>query len=126
MLRIAPETVGHRPMASATRARPPLFRALGASEPPSVVVVRGETYALHELMKHDSWAATGIYRGPNGVKITCKFNRIQTLLGLSMKWLGQLLAANQRMTLERLADCPGVPDSLGDVFVNGEHWPNAI
>jgi hypothetical protein len=111
--------------APASKPRPPIFRALGAAEPPHEVTVAGNTYTLHELMKHDSWAATGIYAGPAG-KITCKFNRKQPVLGCSMRWLGRLLADNERMTLERLDDVPNIPKSMGDVHVEGEHWPNAI
>jgi hypothetical protein len=108
-----------------SKPRPPIFRALGAAEPPHAVTVAGNVYTLHELMKHDSWAATGIYAGPAG-KITCKFNRRQPVFGCSMRWLGRLLADNERMTLERLGDVPNIPNSMGDVYVDGEHWPNAI
>jgi len=108
-----------------SKPRPPIFRALGASEPPHEVTVGGNVYSLHELMKHDSWAATSIYSGPAG-KITCKFNRKQSVFGISMLWLGRLLADNERMTLERLGDVAQIPDSMGDVIVNGEQWPNAI
>jgi len=108
-----------------TKSRPPLFRALGAAEPPREVTVQGQVYTLHELMKHDSWAATGIYSGPAG-KITCKFNRIQPAFGISLLWLGRLLANNERMTLERLDDLDSVPKSMGDVFAEGKLWPTAI
>ena len=108
-----------------TRSRPALFRALGDSGPPERVTVGGSEYTLHNLYKHDSWAATGLYRNKTQ-SIICKFNRQQPIFGFSTAWLGRLLADNERMALESLADVPGVPRSLGDVFVNGKRWPNAI
>ena len=78
----------------ATRPRPPLFRALGAAEPPHEVVVDSHSYSREELFKHDSWAATALYSGSTG-KIVCKFNRIQPVLGLPMMWLGRRLAERE-------------------------------
>jgi predicted Ser/Thr protein kinase len=102
-----------------------MFRALGSEDPPATVTVGGQVYLRTEIFKHDSWAATALYTGHEG-QIVCKFNRMQSLLGISMAWIGRRLAARERLALERLADLPNVPNSLGDVFVNGERWPNAI
>jgi hypothetical protein len=111
--------------AAPSRPRPPVLRALGADDPPLAVTVGGRSYARYELLKHDSWAATAIYAGPAG-KIVCKFNRTQPVYGIRMDWLGRRLAARERRALERLADLPNVPNSLGDVIVNGRVLPNAV
>ncbi len=107
------------------KARSPLFRALGAAEPPEVVEVDGEIYDRVEIYKHDSWAATARYASHRGV-IICKFNRVQPVLFFPMSWLGRRLAARERHALERLADLPTIPDSMGDVRVDGKIMPNAV
>lgn len=112
-------------MPATARPRPPLLRALGASDPPSRVTVDGAEYLRVELLKHDSWAATAIYAGTAG-RIICKFNRTQPIYGLDLSWLGRVLAARERHALERLSDVPYVPPSLGDVYAHGEKLPNAV
>lgn len=113
------------PRKSSAKPRPPIFRALGHQDPPSVVQLLGQDFYLEEIYKHDSWAATAIYSGHTS-KAICKFNRMQPVFGLSLAWLGRQLAANERNALERLRDVPNVPKSLGDVCVAGEVWRNAI
>jgi hypothetical protein len=107
------------------RPRPPLFRALGAANPPMVIVVDGQRYEQVEIYKHDSWAATALYAGAAG-RITCKFNRIQPILGFPTLWLGKRLAERERCALERLADLPQIPKPLGPVFVEGQRLRNAV
>ena len=77
---------------SGVRPRPPVFRALGAADPPAAVEINDETFERREILKHDSWAATGIYASATRRAI-CKFNRRQPILGLPMAWLGRRLAA---------------------------------
>jgi len=108
----------------AARPRPPLFRALGAADPPVAVTVGGDTYTRAEIYKHDSWAATGVYDGAAG-RIVCKFNRVQPVLGIPTFWLGKRLAERERRALERLADLPQTPKPLGPVYVNGRLARNA-
>src|SRR5262245_34968846 len=107
------------------RPRPPLFRALGASEPPEEVLVDGHHYTRSEIFKHDSWAATALYAGAPG-RIVCKFNRVQPVLGFPMTWLGRRLADRERRALERLADLPQIPAPLGPVFAGGRRLVNAV
>jgi hypothetical protein len=111
--------------ARAARPRPPVFRALGASDPPPEVVVDGKHYARTEIFKHDSWAATALYAGEHG-RIVCKFNRVQPVLGFPMTWLGRRLAERERRALQRLADLPQIPAPLGPVFADGRRMPNAV
>ena len=47
---------------AAARPRPATFRALGAADPPATITLDGETFRRIEILKHDSWAATAVYR----------------------------------------------------------------
>jgi hypothetical protein len=78
-----------------------------------------------EIFKHDSWAATAVYRNMSR-KIVCKFNRVAPLFGLPMSWVGRRLARREREILERLKDVPNVPRYAGEVCVDGRVAPNAI
>lgn len=111
--------------ADAVRPRPPLFRALGAAEPPAGVRVDGVDYTRVTVFKHDSWAATALYAADEGL-ITAKFNRIQPIFVVPMRWLGRALARREAGFLARLADVPLVPDVLGPVEVDGRIAENAV
>lgn len=90
------------------RARPALFRALGRKEPPRAITINGEEHELVEVFKHDSWAATALYRGQRGM-IVAKFNREQPLFFVPMKWLGRWLARREARALcllDGIAGCP--------------------
>ncbi len=110
---------------SKARPRPPLFRALGLSDPPTEVVVDGNLYFRTEIYKHDSWAATALYSGAVG-QIVCKFNRTQPILKISTAWLGRRLASREHRALTRLADLDTIPKPLGPVYVKGERHRNAV
>lgn len=110
--------------AKKSKPRPPLFRALGANEPPPEIDVDGQPYRLVELLKHDSWAATAVYRGLTK-SLICKFNRVQPIGFLDMKWLGKRLADRERKALERLSDLPNLPRPCKEVRVDGKVLPNA-
>lgn len=107
------------------RPRPPVFRALGASDPPAAVEIDGEVFQCSEILKHDSWAATGIYASATRQAV-CKFNRRQPILRLPMAWLGRRLAAREQGFMDRLAGIDGVPGSLGPVCVAGKRLDNAV
>jgi len=109
----------------AARPRPALFRALGADEPPPEVEIEGESFRRVEILKHDSWAATAVYRAPTRFAV-CKFNRRQPVLGLPTRWLGRMLAARERGFMERLAGIEGVPTPLGAVRAGGRVLGNAV
>lgn len=108
-----------------TRPRPAIFRALGRAEPPETIDLDGEEFRRVDSLKHDSWAATAIYRSPTR-KAICKFNRQQSLLVVPMRWLGRLLAARERGFMERLAGIEGIPVSLGTVRAAGRPLDNAV
>lgn len=114
------------PRAAIGRERPPLLRALGRAEPPHVVDIDGVPHRHVTTFKHDSWAATGLYQADDGRQIVCKFNRIEPVFGLPMRWLGRLLARREQRMLDRLADEPLVPDACGPVYVDGRPARNCV
>ena len=66
-------------------------------------------------------AATALYENVKrqGQLIICKFNRQQPIAGIPMRWLGRRLARRERRVLKAMADVATIPDSSGDVFVDG-------
>ncbi|MGI9176692.1 MAG: hypothetical protein ACR2IT_02410 [Pirellulales bacterium] len=110
---------------SAARPRPAMFRALGHAEPPESIDLAGETFRRVEILKHDSWAATAVYRSATRMA-KCKFNRTQAVTVVPMAWLGRYLAARERWFMDRLAGIEGIPVSLGEMRVDGRPLPNAI
>jgi hypothetical protein len=117
--------VRHEITSSATRPRSPLFRALGADNPPQRVEIQSHGYHLETVFKHDSWAATALYVSRAG-KAVCKFNRRQPILGIPMHGLGRTLAEREIEVLRRLADVPNVPRWLGPVKCDGRPLPHAV
>lgn len=107
------------------KERPPLFKALGDAEPPFAIIVNGGEYELERTMKHDSWAATAVYRMGDH-RIVCKFNRTQRIFGLPTAWLGKRLAAHELMISERLAGIPSIAEPVGPVLVRGKAMSNAF
>lgn len=112
-------------MSQHVRPRPPVLRALGHSEPPQEIELSGERYARIDIFKHDSWAATARYRGPQG-DVVCKFNRVQSIFGFPMRWLGRRLATRERAMLQRLSGLRGIPTECGPVKSSGCTLPNAV
>ncbi len=119
---IAPHMTAPHPTASG-KPRPQLFRALGRGEPPEQLTTPGGSYVRANIYKHDSWAATARYErigdGPGCPALVCKFNRQQPIFLLPMKWLGRRLARRETAVLERMADCPWIPNSCGPISVDG-------
>lgn len=108
------------------RERPAIFRALGRAEPPAAVEVESRRFRRVTTFKHDSWAATALYEADDGERIVCKFNRIEPVFGIPMRWLGRWLAGRERRMLHALADEPFVPAGCGDVLVAGRHAPHCV
>ncbi len=106
------------------KPRPALFRALGKDDPPTRISVDGQDYQRLEILKHDSWAATAIYRN-EAHTIVCKFNRVQPILLFPIRWLGRLLAARESQHYQHLADLPNVPRGCGPVYADGQLLRNA-
>jgi hypothetical protein len=108
-----------------TRPRPAFLRALGHAEPPVTIELDGDTFCHVETLKHDSWAATAVYRSARRTA-KCKFNRTQPICLLPMRWLGRLLAVREKWFMDRLAGIQGIPVSLGEVHVDGRPLANAV
>jgi hypothetical protein len=106
------------------RPRPALLRALGRADVPPTIAVDNQTYQCAETFKHDSWAATALYRS-GASQIVVKFNRTAPIGPIGMKWLGRWLARRERGFLQRLEDVRGVPRPCGDVYVEGRVARNA-
>ena len=66
----------------------------GRDEPPGEVEIDGQRYRLLRVVKHDSWAATAFYTGPDK-QVVCKFNRQQRVGLIPMGWLGRWLARRE-------------------------------
>ncbi len=105
----------------ATKPRPRLFRALGKNDPPQVITVSGDPstrFVLQDVLKHDSWAATAVYKAEpehDNRKVIAKFNRQQAIIIIPMKWLGRRLARRETRYITMLADVPHVPRDCGTV-----------
>jgi len=110
---------------SSVRKRPALFRALGRKNPPAEIQTDGQTFQLTDILKHDSWAATAIYQNATA-KIVCKFNRLESIFGVPMDWLGRSLADRERHALTCLGDLPGIPPVCGPIYANGNRLTNAV
>lgn len=106
------------------RKRPPVFRALGDSEPDAMVLANGVKYHREDIMKHDSWAATAVYRDDHGHGIVCKFNRMQPVFLIPMSWFGRWLAGREIGYLRQLGDLQDVPDWVDVRLADGGELPN--
>lgn len=91
---------------------PPYLLALGKSEPPSDIVVGGRTYQLDHVFKHDFFAFTARYAGPEG-RIILKIGRRASFFGLPLGWIGRILARRECAALFQAADIDAVPKCLG-------------
>lgn len=114
-----------RPTAS-SRSRPSWLQALGKIGPPLEVWIDGEPFTQVDLFKHDSWAATALYRGPEGATRLVKFHRTSSLFGVPMGWFGRLAARHEAGVLHRLRDLDGVPRLCGPVDGAGHRLRNAV
>ena len=85
----------------------------------------GQHWGLEEVFKHDSWAATALYRA-GGRGIVVKFNRCRRIGVIPMSWLGRWLAAREASACERLAGVPGIPRAFGAVEADGFVFRNAL
>lgn len=90
------------------------MHACGRQGPPARIVCRGHGYALDKILKHDFFAATGLYEADaSGTdlppKIVCKFNRRRSFFVLPLAWLGRFVTRNEYRNLRRCADIECVP-----------------
>lgn len=102
-----------------------MFRALGKNEPPKSIQIGERHFLLQRVFKHDSWAATALYRCANE-QIVCKLNRTQSVLGFPMRWMGVWLAKREANFFRLLAGVPGIPVGFDRVLIDGRIAPNAF
>ena len=95
------------------------LRALGKSGLPPTLALSGERYHLMRTIKHDFFAATGLYRDDAGRQVVLKVGRIEPFAGISLKWIGWLLRHRELHFYRKLADLPNVPRVLGTVGDTG-------
>jgi len=78
-------------------------------------VLGGRTYRLEKVLKHDFFAVTARYRGPDGEAACLKHYHTEPWLGWPLKWAGRLMADREVRHYRLLADLPNVPRLLGRV-----------
>jgi hypothetical protein len=83
-------------------------------------------HRLVETFKHDSWAATGLYEGPDGVLSVVKLHRQAPVLGVPLGWLGRRLARHEIRLLEALVELKGIPSLAGQVTSRGTVLRHAV
>ncbi len=102
------------------------LRALGSDELPATIGLGGTAYHKLRELKHDFFAATGVYESspvssrccPDGGesaparKIVLKIGRTASLFGLPLEWVGRLLADHECAIYRRLEGIAGVPALL--------------
>jgi hypothetical protein len=108
------------------KPRPHWLRALGGRALPEAVAIGGVIHRLVETFKHDSWAATGLYQGPEGVRCVVKVHRQAPVLGIPLGWLGRRMARHETHLLAGLSAVKGVPALAGPVTLGGRLLRNAI
>ena len=89
--------------------------ALPTGELPPEVRCRGRNYALVHTFKHDFFAATGTYCGPDNELVVLKIGRTTDLAGLPLSWIGRFLARREIDMYKRVDDLSGVPCYVGRV-----------
>lgn len=111
---------------SQVKPRPRWLRALGDGSPPEQLEIGGGSHRLVEVFKHDSWAATALYAGPNGARRVVKIHRRSSAFGVPLGWIGWLTARREQRMLRNLADLPGIPALAGPVLSGGIPQRNTV
>jgi hypothetical protein len=95
------------------------MRALGKRDLPPTIDVEGVTYRHETTVKHDFWAATGMYLSEAGRRVVLKINRTEDFAGLPLAWGGRFLCRREMRFYSKLGDLPNVPRLLGMVGPTG-------
>lgn len=104
--------------ANRLRLRHPWLYALRGAKLPDSVTCGGGIYSLIETFKHDFFAATGLYRGPDGLAVL-KLGRTNDLFSLPMAWLGRFLGQREMRLYACAQGLPGIPRLIGPVDGTG-------
>jgi hypothetical protein len=95
------------------------MRALGKSELPDRLLVGQSRCNLSQTIKHDFFAATGLYRDASGAQFVLKMGRTANFFGIPLQWLGRFLRRRELHFYAKLADLPNVPRIMGKVGETG-------
>lgn len=79
---------------------------------------QGRRYDHVTTFKHDFFAATGLYRGPDRLAVL-KIGRQNDILTIPGEWIGVFLARREVRMYTRFQDIPGVPRLIGTVGRTG-------
>jgi hypothetical protein len=75
----------------------------------------GRTYTLEKVLKHDFFAVTARFRGPDGEAVCLKHYHTEVWLGMPLEWAGRLMADREVRHYRLLQDLDNVPRMLGRV-----------
>jgi len=75
----------------------------------------GRTYTLEKVLKHDFFAVTARFRGPDGEAVCLKHYHTEPWLGMDLEWAGRLMADREVRHYRLLQDLENVPRLLGRV-----------
>ncbi len=95
------------------------MRAMGEADLPATFSAGDEVYHHQRTIKHDFFAATGIYATNHGKRAILKMNRPTEFMGLPLQWLGRFLCDREVRCYQALADVPNIPAYLGKVGQTG-------
>ena len=95
------------------------MRALGRDGLPETFDVDGTRFTLDRTLKHDFYAATGLYVDGDNRKAVLKMGRVIPFFGIPMHWIGRRLCAREIRFYSALSDLPNVPRILGRVGSTG-------
>jgi len=95
------------------------MRALGRFELPARLLVGQSLCSLSRTIKHDFFAATGLYRDAAGAQYVLKMGRMEDFAGFPLQWLGRFLRRRELHFYRKLSDLPNVPRVLGKVGETG-------
>lgn len=99
------------------RTTPPWLKALGRHDLPDRVSISGRPHDRVQTLKHDFFAATGLYAPTqgDGPRMTFKVGRRAALFGVPLAWLGRGLTSREARLYAAFADLAGVPDFAGRI-----------
>ena len=97
------------------------MRALGRHELPREFRLGQDVWRHAHTMKHDFFAATGLYEDAarSGRRAVLKVSRTVDFAGLPLDWLGRWLCRREVRFYAKLADLPNVPRVLGTIGRTG-------
>jgi hypothetical protein len=95
------------------------MRALGRRDLPGALSIQNVEYRHLRTIKHDFFAATGLYCDMAGERVILKMARTERFAGCPLVWLGRFLQRRELHFYQRLADLRQVPKVLGTVGSTG-------